>query len=302
MQNKKFHRMLANRILTPMKTATALLSVVLFAAIARAGEIDVMSFNIRYGTANDAPNHWSARKERVFGVFKEHAPDAVGLQEALRFQIDEIRAAVPEYGEIGEGRDGGEAGEYSAVLYRRERFEVAESGTFWLSETPEKPSITWGNTCVRICTWARLIDRKSKESFYLYNTHLDHRSQPSREKSVRLIARRMNERKVKDDPVVLTGDFNAGEENSAIRYLKGVDAGGEKSPLPLVDSFRVLHPDERVVGTFNGFKRETGGAKIDYIFVSPAVKVVDAGIIRPPAGAPCPSDHYPVTTRIRISQ
>ena len=264
-----------------------------------ADEVDVMSFNIRYGTAGDGANKWDARKDLVSDVIRNNSPDVLGLQEALRFQIDEIRKSLPAYGEIGEGREGGELGEYSAVLYNRKRFDVDSFGTFWLSDTPDEPSKHWGNVCIRICTWVRLIDRKTKAGLYLYNTHLDHKSQPSRERSVRLISQRIRQRQ-HNDPFVLTGDFNAGEDNPAILYLKGGDVVDKQIPLLMVDSFRLLHSKEKTVGTFNGFKGVTNGAKIDYIFVQPGVDVISAEILRPPSGKPCPSDHFPVTAKLRF--
>ena len=156
-------------------------------------ELRVMSFNIRYGSANDGEDHWKNRREMVFDVFRNHHPDIVGLQEALDFQITEIRKALPEFGEIGVAREDGKTeGEYCAILYRHDQFDIDESGTFWLSDTPEVPgSSHWGNACVRICTWARLVEKKSGGTFYLYNTHLDHVSQPSREKSAVLLAQRV---------------------------------------------------------------------------------------------------------------
>ena len=282
-----------------MKKICISVCIALLSVAVTASEIDAMSFNIRYGSANDGVNKWSARKELVFDVIRNHSPDVVGLQEALRFQIDEIIAAVPGYIMIGKGRDGGEKGEYSAVLYKKNRFECAASGTFWLSDTPEIPSKTWGNTCIRICTWTRLSDRKSKKSFYFYNTHLDHQSQPSREKSARLIAQRIEARKHKD-PFVLTGDFNVGEDNPVVMYLKGKSASDDQMPLLMMDTFRMLHPDETPVGTFNGFKGNVDGAKIDYIFVPPGVDVSNAQILRPPKGGRCPSDHFPVTAKLRF--
>jgi len=270
-------------------------------------ELRVMSFNIRYGTANDGANRWKNRCELVFDVLREHDCDVVGLQEALRFQIDEMREAVPLYGEIGVGRDDGKTkGEYSGILYRTDRLKVSDSGTFWLSDTPEVPgSITWGNACTRICTWGRFVRKGSGKAFYLFNVHLDHRSQPSREKSAVLLARRIGDRK-HDDPVIVTGDFNAGESNPAVRYLKGElrVEGAElaENPVPLVDTFRVLHPEATDVGTFNGFKGTRSGEKIDYVFTQPGVKVVGAEILRDNKDGQYPSDHFPVMARLALGQ
>ena len=257
--------------------------------------LSTMSFNIRNGRAKDGENAWEKRKEFTADVIRDYKADVVGLQEAFREQMDFLVEALPEFAEIGEGRDGGEEGEYSAILYRKDRFKVIDSGTFWLSDTPEKPSITWGNACVRVCTWARFQDGESGRTFYLYNTHLDHKSQPSREKSVRLIADRIADRK-HPDPVILMGDFNAGEDNPVVTFLTNPEA----KPLRMVDSFRVLHPDEAVVGTGNRFTGRRDGAKIDYVFVEPGTKVTEATIIRTSREGRYPSDHFPVGARLRL--
>ena len=265
-------------------------------------ELDVMSFNIRYGSAVDGENHWRLRKEKVFDVIRKDSPDIIGLQEALRWQIDEIKENVPGYGEVGVGRnDGKTKGEYSAILYRAERFDVASSGTFWLSDTPEIiASKHWGNGITRICTWGRFIDKKSASAFYLYNAHLDHQSQPSREKSVRLIAAVIKKR-AKPDPFILTGDFNAGEQNPAIEYLTTKGKGDKFSPITMVDAFRVLHPEEKEVGTFNGFFGARDGEKIDFIFVQASTAVLRAAIVRTEQNGHYPSDHFPVTARLHLN-
>ena len=265
-------------------------------------EVRVMSFNIRYGSADDGQNSWPKRREMVFDVIRDYRPNVLGLQEALKFQVDEIMEAVEGYELIGVGREDGKGeGEYSCILYRTDRFDVTDEGTFWLSGRPTEPgSITWGNACTRICSWGRFVDKRNGRGFYLYNTHLDHRSQPSRLKSVSLIAHKINARTHKE-PYILTGDFNAAEDNDAILYLKGKKwQGGIKLEYPMVDAFRVLHPDTDDVGTFNGFKGAASGGKIDYVFVSPAVKVTKADIIRSNSKGRYPSDHFPVTATVLI--
>ncbi|MFO7889156.1 MAG: endonuclease/exonuclease/phosphatase family protein [bacterium] len=262
-------------------------------------DIKVMSFNIRYGTAEDGENHWNNRKTLVYEVIRHYSPDIIGLQEALRVQIDEIKNNIPGYEEIGQGREGGEEGEYSAILYRTKRFDVNGSETFWLSDTPEVPSKHWGNACIRICTWGHFTDRKSGSAFYLYNTHLDHQSQASREKSVRLIAERIHNRK-HPDPFILTGDFNAGEHNPAVRYLTTDEKEQNIPPVLMKDTYRTLHPEAEEVGTFNGFKGITTGEKIDYIFAAPETRVLSADIIQMDKDGQYPSDHFPVTAEIRF--
>jgi endonuclease/exonuclease/phosphatase family metal-dependent hydrolase len=261
----------------------------------------VMSFNIRYGTAKDGDNHWSLRKEMLFDLVRERDADLVGLQEALAFQIDEIMAAAPFYAVVGVGRDdAGKAGEFSAILFRKDRFRVADAGTFWFSDTPEVPgSKTWGNNITRICTWARFIDRDGR-GFYQFNLHLDHESQPSRERSTGLLKQRIEGRAFPADPVVVTGDFNVGERNPALSTLLGRGAD-DSGPAAFLDTFRVLHPDEAIAGTFTGFKfGNTSGDKIDYILVQPGAEVLSAEIVRASKNDRYPSDHFPVMARVKL--
>jgi endonuclease/exonuclease/phosphatase family metal-dependent hydrolase len=260
--------------------------------------LTVMSFNIRYGTAKDGENAWPARREMLFDVIRQQDADVVGLQEALDFQIDEVIAAVPAYAVVGVGRDdGGEKGELSAILFRRDRLRVAEAGTFWFSDTPSTPgSTSWGNTITRICTWARFIDRDGR-GFYHFNVHLDHQSQPSRERSTVLLRARIDTRAVMRDPVVLTGDFNVGESNPAIATL----TGPSPASAPFLDTFRVRHPDATDAGTFSGFKfGNSGPDKIDYVLVQPGTEVLAAEILRVSRDRRYPSDHFPVTARVRL--
>jgi endonuclease/exonuclease/phosphatase family metal-dependent hydrolase len=262
--------------------------------------VSAVTYNIRYGSADDGANAWDKRRDLCIGVLKALDADIIGLQEALAFQVDEIRAKMPGYTLIGVGRDDGlRGGEASPLLVRTDRFAIDQSGTVWLSDTPDKPgSMTWGNGLPRICTWARLIDLHSGKALWIYNTHLDHRSLPSRKRSVELIASLIAERGSPDEPVVVMGDMNSGEGSVPVRYLRGEveSASGLDSTPPsprLIDTFRAIHPDATRVGTYSGFRNDDReGDKIDHVLVSPFVAVVDAGIdrTRGPEGA-YPSDH-----------
>jgi endonuclease/exonuclease/phosphatase family metal-dependent hydrolase len=192
---------------------------------------------------------------------------------------------------VGVGRtDGKEDGEYAAILYRRERLTVKTSDTFWLSDTPKVvASKSWGNTIERICTWALFDDGRGRP-FYVYNVHLDHQSQPSRERSVALLLTTI-EARTPTAPVIVTGDFNSGEKNPAAQAM---------APR-FRDTFRVLHPDDAEVGTFTGFTfGRTQGEKIDYVFVEPGVEVVRAEILRTSHDGRYPSDHFPVVATVRL--
>lgn len=249
-----------------------------------------MSFNIRYGTANDGEDRWELRKPKALQALKKRKPDIIGLQEALDFQVEEVRTAFKGYESIGVGREDGKAkGEFSAIVYNAARFRALRSDTVWLSETPNVPnSMHWGNRITRICTWAYFHDFKSGRYFYLFNMHLDHESQPSREKSIQLVLKRIADRSTADS-VLVTGDFNVGEANPVVAAMKG---GG------FLDTFRVTNPSESSVGTFHGF-REPGRDKIDYVFADSNWTVEKAEIGRDKVGGRWISDHLPVVAWVR---
>ncbi len=258
--------------------------------------LKVMTFNIRYGTAPDGENGWKMRKDLVVRTIRAFDPDILGLQEALRFQLDEIGTALPGYTEIGVGRDDGkQAGEYAALLVRSDRFIVADGGTYWLSDMPEEPgSVSWGNTIPRICTWAAVLDRSRNMLLYVFNTHWDHESQESREQSAGLLLESIGHFTDIGDPVVVMGDLNAGEKNPAFLRLVTDER------MPLTDVYRTLHPKEKNVATYHAFKGTTTGEKIDAILVSRELKVRSSEIVRTSFGGRYPSDHFPVTAVLTI--
>jgi endonuclease/exonuclease/phosphatase family metal-dependent hydrolase len=255
-------------------------------------DLTVMSFNVRYGTAQDGGNAWEHRRDLLLATVREQDPDILGVQEALRFQLDEIGAALPGHAEIGAGRDAGDTrGEYSALLIRRGRFDVDTSGTFWLSDTPETPgSMSWGNRITRICTWALLRDRVTGSGLAVFNTHLDHESQPARERGAGLIADRIA-LLASGVPVLVLGDFNAGEDNPALARFR---ADG------FLDTYRVIDPDTTGDGTFSAFAGDSTGAKIDYVLARGPWVVKTADILRRRTGDRDPSDHFPVVARLRL--
>ena len=265
-----------------------------------------MSFNIRRGTAKDGKNHWVFRRNRVSELLNHYRPDVLGLQEALDFQIAEIRSMLPGYNKVGNGNLGGSKGLHTAIFYDATRFVASAEGTFWFSDTPDVPgSKGWGNIIPRTCTWTRLIEQDSGQAFYFYNVHMDHISQRSRKKSVTILTQFMHARSAAD-PFVLTGDFNARERSKSIQYLKGkipLKIRTKESvfnPEPVTDTFRVRNPNDRHVATFHGFRRYFFRFKLDYIFVSASVRVEDAKIIQPQWKRCYPSDHFPLLSHIYV--
>lgn len=259
-------------------------------------ELRLMSFNVRYENGEDAGSR--AWRQRVIGVvrmIRDERPDVIGVQEALHGQAADLWASLPDYEFIGSARDDGHrAGEYSGIFFRRDRFEadLTDSGTFWLSDTPEKPgSKTWGNEIPRTATWLRLVDRSTQRGFYAFNTHWDHRHQGSRERSAELLAERIHSRAKPDEPVILSGDFNAVEQNPGLIMLR--------SGTRLTDVFQSLHPRESARTTLHFWRGTRAGAlKVDHILVSDGAEVLSAGIRD--QDDPMVSDHFPVTARVRF--
>lgn len=258
------------------------------------GIVRAMTFNIRYGTAKDGENHWDKRKNMVFKVIKEHNPDFVGLQEALDFQIEAIVAAAPMFKSTGEARDGGMKGEFSAILYNHKKFDLIDSKTFWLSDTPEVVSTSWGNKLNRICTWALLKYKGSEKHIYVFNTHFDHISVSSRVQSAKLIIDKIKTRKFKEYPFVLTGDFNSTQTSLEMNYF---------SSNNILDSDKYVDHQDLNRGSFTGFKFGNYKNKIDYIYISEKQwKVEKSEIIRYSEENRYPSDHFPIYAELKLRE
>ncbi len=269
-------------------------------------ELKLMSFNIRYESHDDlGARSWRARIVGVVKMLRNEQPDLFGVQEAQHGQVADLWASLPDYEFLGVGRDDGKlAGEYAGIFYRRDRFEadVSEFGYFWLSATPAVAgSKTWGNEFPRMVTWLRLVDRATGRGFYVFNTHWDHRNQPSREQSALLLAQRIDARKNQEEPIVLLGDFNATEANPSVRYLTGEHAflAGSKRIWKngLKDSFQVLHSAQRNRRTLHFWQgNEDGFLKVDHILVSANALVQESSIVS--KDTPLVSDHFPVASRV----
>lgn len=264
-------------------------AVLLATGVAEAKPLRVLTYNLRYITSGDKGERaWTARRDQAAELIKNDAADIVGIQEGLPQMLNDLLDRVSGYAVIGVGReDGVDKGEYSAILVNTQRFRIQESGTFWLSDTPEVPnSCTWGNTVTRICTWAKLYDRETARTFHFYNTHLDHESPEARQKGTELILSRIAKREPVG-PLILTGDFNAREGDPLHAAIK--TAG-------FVDVWRAVHPDATAEAseTIHQFSGATTGVRIDYIYASPDFKAVESEVIRSSKNGNYPSDHYPV--------
>jgi len=250
--------------------------------------IRVMSFNIRYGLAKDGENEWQKRTDLLINTIHAFQPDLLGTQETLKFQADFLRENLPEYGYVGRTRDTDPNGEQCAIFYRKGRFERIAFDQFWLSKTPDQPaSKSWDSSLPRVVTLVILKEKKSNRELTFYNTHFDHRGSVARFESARLLRTNIEARQ-RGTPVIVTGDFNCGQDSRPYAELVG-------SPQ-LHDSFRLVYPQTRPnEGTFNGFQGTMDGARIDWVLHSAEFQPVGAAIDHTNSGGRYPSDHFPVT-------
>ena len=250
--------------------------------------LNVGSFNIRCNTTIDGENAWPYRKDRVMDLIEFHGYDIIGVQEARPEQMADMKR-MTEYASVGVGRDGEQGGEFSAIFYRTDRIQLLDSGTFWLSETPDVVSKGWDAALNRICTWAKMKDKQTKKVFYFFNTHFDHMGKQARRESARLLSDRIAA--VSDEySVMCTGDFNSGDGSEPVEIIKERLKDAEKVSLtkPYVPGwsfteFSVAVPEKLMK---NG--------KIDFLFVNDLVVVQKFGILTDSDGKNHPSDHFPV--------
>lgn len=264
--------------------------------LAQSRPLRVMSFNIRYDEPRDKENAWPNRKEMVASTVRFHRADLVGVQEALKHQLQDLEQLLPEFAWLGVGRDDGrETGEFSAILYRKDRLNPLRHSTFWLSEKPGEPgSKGWDAAYPRIVTWARFRDRLTGQTFYHLNTHFDHRGSMAREQSARLLLAQID-KIAGSAPVLVTGDFNFNETSAGYKLLVG------KSGLKDA-RYTSQYPHHGPTSTFNEFKALVRDWRIDYVMVKGSVKVVHHGILADTWDGRFPSDHLPVLAEVLIGE
>jgi endonuclease/exonuclease/phosphatase family metal-dependent hydrolase len=254
--------------------------------------LNVMSLNIRLDTPVDSANAWPHRAAIVAGFIREQAPDLLGMQEVLWHQYEYLDSALTGYGSVLAGRDDGlRKGEACPVFYRLGRFDKLAGGTFWLSATPDIPgSVGWGAALTRVATWVRLYDREEHDTLLYLNTHFDHISDSARVMSSGVLLEKVKEL-AGDKDFIITGDFNALPESMAI--------AGMKEGNLAVDSYLISEtPPSGETCTFNGWRDEPAGNRIDYIFVRNGMRVMAHATHRVIKEGVFISDHWPVTATV----
>jgi endonuclease/exonuclease/phosphatase family metal-dependent hydrolase len=256
-------------------------------------DLNVASYNLRFDNPQDGKNVWPARRDAMRALVRYHGFDLWGTQEGLENQLADLDT-LNEYARVGVGRDDGkQAGEHSAIFYRRERFALEDHGDFWLSATPEKPSMGWdARCCKRLVTWARLRDKPSGQVFVVLNAHFDHEGVVARRESARLLVER-GRALAGALPLIVLGDLNSTPDsevyatiNAALRDARNISQTPAYGPLQTFNDFNISKPAEE---------------RIDYIFLSPQWQVLRYAVLTDSIDARYPSDHFPVVARVRLN-
>ncbi len=292
----------------------------LFALTMSAQSIFVGTYNIRNRNSGDEKKGevWATRCKVICDMINFEAPDVFGTQEVLVGQLRDLRAGLDNYDYIGVGRDDGkEAGEYSALFYKKDHLTLLNNGNFWFNETPDKPKLGWDAACIRICTWGEFKQKATGFRFFHFNLHMDHVGIVARREAAKLIVKKIREI-AKGAPVVVTGDFNVDQTNEIFKIF--TDSG------ILKDSYSAARLRFAENGTFNSFNTNFwSSSRIDHVFVSPEFTVDRYGILTNAYWTPkeaeaqkgndapseidfkerdrrAPSDHYPVMVHMEYKK
>lgn len=276
--------------------ASRMVLFVLFCLLTAFGSIaqpiKAISFNIRMATESDKNNQWALRKASVVDFLKYEEADFIGMQEVLLAQLNELKTGLKSFRSIGVARDDGkEKGEFSPIFYHSKKWKLLDSGTFWLSETPETPSKSWDAALPRICTWGRFKSKESRKEIVVFNTHFDHVGKDARANSAQLIVDRIAEM-TKFESTLLLGDFNAEESAQPILNITN---------SPLLDAYAQSEIRYGEVGTFNAFDySRIPTRRIDYVFNSKDLKVRKYSLDSSVIDGRYLSDHFPVIVQLEL--
>ncbi|RDW22134.1 hypothetical protein CWR48_00010 [Oceanobacillus arenosus] len=252
-------------------------------------QLKLATYNIRMDTPDVKEDRWENRKEPIFNIIQTYDFDIIGLQEVKESQLKDIQT-LTEYTCFGRGRSNDDSNEYNPIFYKKEKFDVQESGTFWLSETlkHEERDKRWDADCPRICTWGRFRIKLTGKEFFVFNTHFDHKSENARYHSAQILMNRMSIIDL-EIPIFLTGDFNG---DLSERYYQVLNS---ELRNVVQESPRHIGPIGTCTGV--GFNHQLNIEQyqcIDYIFANKNATINNTTVITEKFNGRYPSDHFPV--------
>lgn len=269
--------------------------------IAYAQELTVATYNIRNANKADSlkGDGWGQRAPVVAQLMQFHDFDVVGTQEGKYGQMLDLKKLMPNYDYVGIGRDDGkQAGEFSAIFYKTDKFKLLNKGDFWLSTETDHPNKGWDAALPRICSWGQFEDIASGNTFYFFNVHFDHVGVEARKESAKLILDKIKSI-AGNSPTILAGDFNVDQNNESYHLLN-------KSTI-LRDAYDQSPIKYELNGTHNSFNPNSKtGSRIDHIFLTNDFEVSRYGILMDTYRSPnkeearLPSDHFPVMIKLEL--
>lgn len=257
--------------------------------------IKVMSLNMKRNYINWGKNTWKNRLHAIHQLIEKESPDIIGTQELTQETLKDVITYLPQYAWLGLGREGGSKGEYTAILYKKDLFDVLAHETFWLSTTPEKPSRAWFSAFPRTCTTCKLVLKDNPSvGFDVYNTHLDHLSYLSRIRSLDLITHKIETESTY--PILLMGDFNATPGSKTLKNWKALLS--QKYNDCLQSTYKDLNGT--VGRSYHAFRGGKSGHPIDYIYTCNNFQIDHIRIHQEKIANQYPSDHYPIIAMLSV--
>lgn len=273
-----------------MKYSIILSLLISFSVKTSAQRITIGTYNLRLDKESDIGNLWINRAPVIANLIRFHGFDILGTQEGLKNQLDDLSASLPEFDRYGIPR--GDLGGHSAIFFKKEKYKLLKGGDFWLSETPEKPSIGWDACSFRLLTWVHLKDIKTGKTFYFFNTHLDSRGEVARQNSAKLILQKIHNI-TRGEPVIFTGDLNGSMKSEPYLIVK-------KSGF-LIDTFNIVKDRYINNGSTNAFGKSVNSRSIiDHVFVSKDFTASRWGILTDTYQGKYPSDHFPILVDVML--
>lgn len=257
-----------------------------------------MTFNIRYDNVGDSLDAWKFRKDKATSQVLFHKVHLLGVQEALYNQLEDFKAGIKTFKYVGVGRsDGKTKGEYSAILYDTLRLQLLQTETFWLAEQTNIPGKKgWDAAYERVVSWAKFRDRKTRKTFYHFNTHFDHIGKVARRESAKLLLQKAKEI-AGNTWCIITGDFNAMPDDEPIQVLMNAASADRFIDTKGISQEAHYGP----TGTFNAFKaKEQSQQPIDYIFIKNKIQVLQHATFSQSWDGHFSSDHFPVYAVLRL--
>ena len=254
-------------------------------------DLIIGTFNVRLDKDTDLGNLWIDREPVIANLIRFHDFDIFGTQEGMRHQLDELNASLPEYNWYGVDR--GDFGGHSAIFFKKEKYKLIKGGDFWLSETPEKPSIGWDACSNRLLSWVQLEDIRTGRTLFFFNTHFDSKGEMARRESSKMALKQIEEI-AGNNPVIFTGDFNSSMKSEPYLIIK-------RSGV-LRDSYLLAKHPYVNNGSTNGFGKSIGRGIIDHIFISGHFNVHKWGVLTDTYHGKYPSDHFPLLVTLSFAQ